>query len=41
MQIGYEERTVYQFDELLSTESLDEKVTVANAEMMVRNLLLA
>ena len=37
LQISYEERAVYQFDELLSYESLDEKVTVANAELMVLN----
>ena len=35
-QITYEERTVYQFDELLSYESLDGKATVANAELMVK-----
>lgn len=34
-QISFDERTIYLFDELLSYESLDESVTVVNAELMV------
>ncbi|KAJ6215643.1 hypothetical protein RDWZM_010143 [Blomia tropicalis] len=35
--IQYDERTVYHFDPLLSYESLDQLVTVANAELLSLN----
>ena len=34
-QVWYNERTIYYFDELLSFQSLDKTVMIANAEMMV------
>lgn len=34
-QVGYNERIRYHFDQLLSFENLDQKITVVNSELSV------
>lgn len=34
-QVGYNERVRYHFDQLLSFENLDQKITVVNSELSV------